>query len=72
MEKLKTNTLRTLFAPFCRYLNNDLGSASVFNVKITRFVWSENWLKLKIRESFTAASKIKWLVTLRILEISCK
>ena len=31
MEKLKTNTLRTLFEPFYGYLNNDLRSASVFN-----------------------------------------
>ena len=42
MEKLKTNTLRTLFEPFCRYLNNNLGSASVFNVKINSVCLEQN------------------------------
>ena len=37
MEKLKTNTWRTLFEPICRHLNNNLGSANVFNVKINEF-----------------------------------
>ena len=35
MEKLITNTLRTLFEAFYRYLNNNLGLANVFNVKIS-------------------------------------
>ena len=42
------------------------------NVKIAWFVWSKNGPKLQIRETFTAASKMKWLVILRILEINCK
>ena len=33
---------------------------------------AKNGPKLQIRETFTAASKIKWLVILRILEIDCK
>ena len=61
MEKLKTNTLGTLFEPFCRYLNNNLGSASVFNVKISSVCLerkgSENGPKLQTRETITAASK---------------
>ena len=53
MEKLKTNILRTLFEAFCRYLNNNLGLASVFNVIIRSVCFEQNGPKLKIREIFT-------------------
>ena len=35
MEKLNTNNLRTLFEPFCMYLNNNLGLENEFNWKIS-------------------------------------
>ena len=44
----------------------------MFNVKIAGFLWGENESKLKIRETFTAASKMRWLVILPISEINCK
>ena len=59
---LKTNTLRALFKPFYRYSNNNLGLASVFNMKISTVCLWQNGPKLKIRETFTAASNMKWLV----------
>ena len=43
MEKLKTNTLGTLFEPFCRYLNDNMGLASVFNVKVSSVGLERKW-----------------------------
>ena len=44
----------------------------MFNVKISIICFGEHGPKLKIRDTFTAASKMKWLVILRISEINCK
>ena len=44
----------------------------MFNVKISSFVAGENGLKLKIKETFTTASRIKWLGILQISEINWK
>ena len=41
--ELKTNTLRTLFEPFCRYLNNNLGSASVLTMKTSLLCLERKW-----------------------------
>ena len=43
IEKLKTNILGSLFEAFCRYFNNDLGLASVFNVKISSVCFERKW-----------------------------
>ena len=59
MEKLKTNTLRTLFEPFCRYLNNNLGSASVFNVKISSTCLERKWAKVANPGNFHRSFKNK-------------
>ena len=37
-----------------------------------RFLWSENGPKLENEGTFTAASKMKWFVVLRILKINSK
>ena len=42
-DELKTNTLRTLSEPFWRYLNNNLGSANVINVKISSVCLEQKW-----------------------------
>ena len=59
MEKLKTNTFRTLFEPFCRHLNNNLGSASVFNVKISSFCWERKWAEVANSANFHRCFKNK-------------
>ena len=46
MEKLKTNTLRTLFEPFCRHLNNNLRSASVFDAEISSVCLERKWTQV--------------------------
>ena len=46
MEKLKTNTLRTLFEAVLRYLNNSLGSPSVFCVKISPVCLEQKWARV--------------------------
>ena len=40
--------------------------------KRARFLWSENGPKLENEGTFTAASKMKWFVVLRILKINSK
>ena len=39
----KKNTLGTLFEPFCRYLNNNLGSTNVFVVKVSSVCLERKW-----------------------------
>ena len=41
--EIEKNTLRTLFEPFCRYLNNNLGPADMFNVKISSVCLERKW-----------------------------
>ena len=42
-EAKKTNTSRTLFQPFWRYLSNNLGLVSMFNVKISSNCLERKW-----------------------------
>ena len=41
--EVEKNTLRNLFEPFCRYLNNNLGLESVFNGKISTVCLERKW-----------------------------
>ena len=53
--------------------NNNLGLANAFNGKISSVCLERKWAyKLQIRETLTAASKLEWLVPLRISEITGK
>ena len=59
MEKLKTNTLGTLFKPFCGYLNNNMGSASVFNVKVSPVFLERKWASVTNSGNFHRSFKHK-------------
>ena len=41
--EIENKHLRTLSEPFRRYLNNNLGSASVFNAKISSVCLERKW-----------------------------
>ena len=59
MEKLKTNTLRTLFEDFGMYLNNNLGSASARNVKISSVCSERKWAQVVNLGNFHRSFKNK-------------
>ena len=46
-----------LFEPFCRYLSNNLGSASVFNVKISSFCLELKWTQVANSGNFHRSFK---------------
>ena len=47
----------TLFEPFCRYLNNNMGSASVFNVKVSSVCLERKWAQVANSGNFHRSFK---------------